>query len=46
MENYAGLTDEELLRRRGREREAFLVFYGRHASVLFDAGVIESGSGC
>src|SRR5260370_16852104 len=35
MENYAGLSDEELLRRSGRDREAFLAFYGRHASVLF-----------
>ena len=35
MANYAGLSDEELLRRSGRDREAFLVFYGRHASVLF-----------
>jgi RNA polymerase sigma factor (sigma-70 family) len=34
MENYSGLSDEERLRRSGRDREAFLVFYGRHAPVL------------
>jgi hypothetical protein len=35
METYAGLSDEELLRRSRRDPEAFLTFYGRHAAVLF-----------
>jgi hypothetical protein len=44
----AGKEWEMAWRRSGRDREAFLVFYGRHAPVLFwlaHAGDVEACCG-